>query len=140
MDLRRLDVELHLGNFPRSRQAEDVLVEFDGEHRAGLRGKDAFFLTRSPKQSRIDQKVKTLGQKGSSTKRANVVRRAEAALDTHPLVMGPTRPDFAPSQPNVKKKRRPKGAAANYPRFGRDIAGPSNKAPAQEPPSCSSPD
>lgn len=40
---------------PRSRQAEDMLVAFGVEHRAGVRGKGSHSLTDSPKKTRMDQ-------------------------------------------------------------------------------------
>lgn len=38
VDLRRLDVEFHFGHSPRSRQAENVLVEFRVEHEGASGG------------------------------------------------------------------------------------------------------
>ena len=74
------------------------------------------------------KKVKTWGQKGGSTKRANAVARAKAAGVEYPFEKGPTCLDVEPTKPKVKRPRgRPRKAAgqpaATYPRVGSGTAG-----------------
>ena len=48
VDLRRLDVEFHLGHPAGSRETEDLLVEFRVKHGVSLRGEEIFSLMESP--------------------------------------------------------------------------------------------
>jgi hypothetical protein len=48
VDLGRLNIEPHVRNLPRSRQAKDLLVKLRVEHALCLQGKNAFSPTELP--------------------------------------------------------------------------------------------
>ena len=50
LNLRRLDVQLHVSNLPRSGHAENLLIEIRVEHRPCLPGKAAFSLPKLPRK------------------------------------------------------------------------------------------